>query len=216
MGFSCPTYAHRVTPIEVYADVWCPFADVGLRCVAERRGRLGREDVRLHVRAWPLELVNGAPLDPTTTAHHIHDLKTQVAPDLFAGFDPEYFPSTTLPALAVVHAAYARSMEKGEAVSFALRDALFEEGLDISRPEVLTNISGRHNVDAINAVDEQSIFDDWHDGVNRGVRGSPHFFCGDLDAYCPSLVISKGGMGQLEVNANLDVLDSFLLACFEE
>jgi len=61
----------------------------------------------------------------------------QVAPDLFRRFDAEYFPNSTLPALAVADAAFEQSLETGEAVSFALRDALFEEGLDISRPDVL-------------------------------------------------------------------------------
>ena len=37
--------------IEVHADVWCPFAHVGLRSVRERRGELGRDEVILVVRA---------------------------------------------------------------------------------------------------------------------------------------------------------------------
>ena len=202
--------------IEVYADIWCPFAHVGLRCVAKRRRQLGREDVRLVVRAWPLELVNATPLDPATTAHHIHDLRTQVAPDLFRRFDVDHFPDTTLPALALAHAGLATSLETGEAVSFGLRDALFEEGVDISRPEVLTDIAGRFAIDGVTLIDEQSIADDWHEGQKRGVKGSPHFFCGEFDAYCPSLDISRGGAGQLEVNPNLDVLDAFLSNCFKE
>ncbi len=177
---------------------------------------LGRQDVHLHIRAWPLEFVNGAPLDPATTAHHIHDLRTQVAPDLFRRFDPEHFPDTTVPALEIAHAGYARSVEAGESVSLALRDALFEEGLDISRPEVLADIAHRHHVEAVDVMDERSVRDDWHEGQRRGVKGSPHFFCGELDAYCPSLEISRGETGQLEVNPNLRVLDAFLTNCFEQ
>ena len=48
--------------IEVFADISCPFTHVGLRRLVEERARLGRDDVVLHVRAWPLELVNGAPI----------------------------------------------------------------------------------------------------------------------------------------------------------
>lgn len=201
--------------IEVYADIWCPFAHVGLRCVAERRRTLRREDALLHVRAWPLELVNGAPLDPATTAHHVRDLRAQVAPDLFRRFDAEHFPTSTLPALAVAHAAFEKSLGTGEAVSFALRDALFEEGLDISRPDVLADIAGRHAIGAVDASDKRSVLDDWYEGVKRGVKGSPHFFCSGHDAFCPSLEISKGGTGQLEVNPKLDVLDAFLTRCFK-
>ena len=50
--------------IEVFADIWCPFAHVGLLAIAEERIRTGRFDVAIRVRAWPLELVNGVPLDP--------------------------------------------------------------------------------------------------------------------------------------------------------
>ena len=63
-----PRKLRGVNVIEVYADVWCPFAYVGLLCVVERRAQLEREDVFLNIRAWPLELVNGAPLDPEATA----------------------------------------------------------------------------------------------------------------------------------------------------
>lgn len=201
--------------IEVYADVWCPFAHVGLRCVVERRTQLGRQDVALDIRAWPLELVNGAPLDPETTADHVRDLRAQVAPDLFSNFDPEHFPSTCLPALACVHAAYRKDLRTGEAVSFALRDALFEKGLDISRQDVLSEVARANGVGPSDAADEKSVLTDWHEGVKRDVKGSPHFFCGDHDAFCPSLDILKVGKRHLDVKINLDDLDAFLSECFD-
>ena len=201
--------------IEVYADVWCPFAHVGLRCVVERRTQLGRQDVALDIRAWPLELVNGTPLDPETTADHVRDLRAQVAPDLFSNFDPEHFPSTCLPALACVHAAYRKDLRTGEAVSFALRDALFEKGLDISRQDVLSEVARANGVGPSDAADEKSVLTDWHEGVKRDVKGSPHFFCGDHDAFCPSLDILKVGKHHLDVKINLDDLDAFLSECFD-
>jgi predicted DsbA family dithiol-disulfide isomerase len=204
-----------VKTIEVYADVWCPFAHVGLRCVVERRTQLGRQDVALDIRAWPLELVNGTPLDPETTADHVRDLRAQVAPDLFSNFDPEHFPSTCLPALACVHAAYRKDLRTGEAVSFALRDALFEKGLDISRQDVLSEVARANGVGPSDAADEKSVLTDWHEGVKRDVKGSPHFFCGDHDAFCPSLDILKVGKGHLDVKINLDDLDAFLSECFD-
>ena len=199
--------------IQVYADVWCPFAHVGLRCVRDRRAKLGRDDVALDIRAWPLELVNGVPLDPNTTAIHVSELQDQVAPNQFMNFDPEHFPSTSLPALACIHAAYRKDLATGEAVSFAVRDALFENGLDISRPEVLTAIADRHGIGPATAEDEGSVISDWQEGVRRGVRGSPHFFCGDHDVFCPSLDISKDGAGHLDVGMNLNALDAFLVEC---
>lgn len=200
--------------MEVYADVWCPFAHVGLRYVVERRAALRREDVRLHVRAWPLELVNGTPLDPVVTASHVEELRSQVAPHLFAGFDPNHFPGTSLPALACAHAAYRQDLKTGEAMSLALRHALFEEGLDISRPEVLSELSESLGVGPFGAADHEAVQRDWEVGVRRGVRGSPHFYCGGVDAFCPSLDISRGADGALTVTKDMALLDRFLAGCF--
>ena len=49
--------------IEVFADIACPFAHVGLRRFVTERERRGLDRPRLRVRAWPLELVNGKPFD---------------------------------------------------------------------------------------------------------------------------------------------------------
>jgi len=203
-----------MTVLEVYADIWCPFAYVGLHCVAARRSARGRGDVPLVVRAWPLELVNGAPLDPDTTASHVRELRAQVAPHLFAGFDTRHFPTTSLPALALAHAGYRRDLATGEAVSFALRDALFEKGLDLSRPDVLSDVAGPLGVGPAGAADEESVRRDWEDGVRRGVEGSPHFFCGSVDTFCPALDISRREDGELVVRNDTAALETFLDTCF--
>jgi 2-hydroxychromene-2-carboxylate isomerase len=105
-------------------------------------------------------------------------------------------------------------METGEAMSFALRDALFEEGLDISRADVLSEIAKSLDVDSFDAADEQAVLTDWDEGVRRGVKGSPHFYCGDSDAFCPSLNISKDKGGHLKMTTDMAVLDKFLVDCF--
>ena len=173
-------WAQHMSAIEVYADVWCPFAHVGLHYVVEHRSALGRGDVLLDIRAWHLELVNGAPLDPEITASHVRELRSQVAPHLFGGFNPDHFPTTSLPAFACAHAAYSQDPKTGEAMSLALRDALFEEGLDISRPEVLSELTEAFNVVPYGAADEEAVRRDRQDGVRRGVRGSPYFYCGEF------------------------------------
>ncbi len=127
--------------IEVFADIWCPFAHVGLRAIEEQRARTGRTDVAIWVRAWPLELVNLVPLDAAVTWAHAEELREQVAPDLFAHLDVDRFPSSTLEALALANRAYRTDFEVGERVSFALRDALFEEGRDISDPVTLEELA---------------------------------------------------------------------------
>lgn len=207
-------YAQRMSAIEVYADVACPFAHVGLRYVVERRTALGRGDVLLDVRAWPLELVNGAPLDPDVTAAHVRELRSQVAPHLFGGFDPGHFPTTSLPGLACAYAAYRHDPRTGEAMSLALRHALFEDGLDISQPAVLSDLSDSLNIGPYGDADNEGVRREWEEGVRRGVRGSPHFYCGDVDAFCPSLDISRDADGVLTVRKDTAVLRSFLTNCF--
>lgn len=201
--------------IEVYADIWCPFAHVGLRWAARRRHEVGRDDLVLRVRAWPLELVNSAPPDRESTAQHVEDLRAQVAPDLFGGFDPDHFPQTSLPALALAAAGYRQDLRTGEAVSLALRDALFEDGADIARPEVLSRIGLSHGVPDVTAGDHEAVRGDWVTGQARGVKGSPHFFCGEAEAFCPSLDMAEDDKGHLHVRQDMEGLDEFLAGCLK-
>jgi predicted DsbA family dithiol-disulfide isomerase len=203
-----------LTVIEVFADVVCPFAHVGLRAVARRRDELGRDDVRLRIRAWPLELVNGAPLDAHHTAGHVAVLRAEVAPEMFAGFDPERFPATSLPALALVASAYRISDIAGEAVSFAIRDALFEEGRDVSAPEVLAAVAEAFDLSVQDERASADVVADWHEGQARGVKGSPHFFCGANQVFCPSLRISRSA-GHMHVTPTAEPLDRFVRGCLE-
>jgi predicted DsbA family dithiol-disulfide isomerase len=167
------------------------------------------------VRAWPLELVNGQPLDPAKTAEHVDHLRSQVAPDLFMHFDPDHFPKTSLPALALAAAAYRFDDQAGEAVSLALRAALFEDGRDIADPDVLARIATAHGVGHPIPEDERAVLIDWQEGKTRGVEGSPHFFCGDVEAFCPSLDISRDEGGELQIRRNMEALDAFLAECFQ-
>ena len=178
--------------IEVFADVACPFTHVGLRRITERRRQLGsRASVR--VRAWPLELVNGEPLAADLVGEEVEELRRQAAPDLFVGFDPRHFPESSLPALALAAAAYRTSDQLGERVSLALRHALFEDGRDVAKPDVLADIARTHSVSAVTGADGATVLDDWHEGERRGVRGSPHFFVDREGFFCPFLDISRVG-----------------------
>jgi len=201
--------------IEIFADVWCPFAHVGLRAVEEQRARAGRTDVAIHVRAWPLELVNGVPLDPPVTEEHADELRDQVAPTLFQGLDVDHFPTSTLAALALANRAYRSDLQLGERVSFALRDALFEEGRDISDHSTLEDLAHDLGVLMPDESDHTGVLADWHEGQRRGVLGSPHFFCGEADVFCPTLDISKDPVAGLSVVRDTAQLTAFLERCFE-
>ena len=205
-----------MTTIEVFADIWCPFAHVGLRAIEDQRARAGRTDVAIRVRAWPLELVNGEPLDPTVTGEHAEELRDQVALTLFQGLDLDHFPTSTLEALALANRAYRSDLLLGEQVSFALRDALFEEGRDISDRAVLDDLAHDLGVPMPDAADHAAVLADWQEGQRRRVLGSPHFFCGVDDVFCPTLDITKDPVAGLSVVRDTAQLTAFLDRCFEQ
>ncbi|MEY4008091.1 MAG: hypothetical protein RLZZ467_1154, partial [Gemmatimonadota bacterium] len=157
-------YDEVVPTIEVFADIWCPFTHVGLHAIADARRAAGREDLAMRVRPWPLELVNGHPMDPETAAHNAAALRAQVAPDLFAHVDAEHFPTSTLEALALVEAAYRIDDATGERASFAVRDALFERALDIGDPAVLRAIATALDVPMPEESDRAAVHAGWEAG----------------------------------------------------
>lgn len=197
--------------IEVYADVMCPFAYVGLRAFEARRAQQADAEPVLLVRAWPLELVNGHPHDAEHLAPEIAALRAQVAPDLFAGFDVDTFPASTLPALAATAAAYRRSPSAGEAFALAVRVALFEEGRDVSDPAVLAELAQRLDVEVAGAEDRERIETDLGWGRTRGVVGSPHWFTAGGAFFCPSLEIHHEG-DRWDVRFDRVAFDGFLAA----
>ena len=214
--------------IEVFADVGCPFTHVGLRRLVGARAERGRGDVALRVRAWPLELVNGAPLDPACIAEEVDDLRRQLVPDLFVGFRADRFPRTSLPAFVLAADAYAVDLATGEAVSLAVRDALFEEGRDVADPAVLAAIAEAHGLPTAAARSDADRHDerpghaaghpgplaDLAEGRRRGVVGSPHFFTPGGDFFCPALDIARVD-GHLRITADPAGFDAFLAACFD-
>ncbi len=181
--------------VDVFADVACPFTHVGLRRFVTYREERGRSSPLLRVRSWPLELVNGKPLDGPALVPKVAALRADVASGLFAGFDPQRFPATTLPAMAAEAAAYRQGLEVGERFSLAVRDALFEAGRDVTDPTVLRRLRADIGVPEPDDADRARIEHDWAEGQRRGVAGSPHFFTSGGDFFCPSLEIAHDDAG---------------------
>lgn len=202
-----------MTVIEVFADVTCPFTHVGLRRFVEHRKAIDRPDVRLRVRAWPLEIVNGEPLDAGFIAEEVDDIRRQIAPNLFRGFTEAAFPASSLPALALAAAAEATDVVTGEQVALALRDLLFEQGTDISDPDVLHQLAATHGVQ-VDLADTRAVLADHAEGVERGVTGSPHFFTPSGGFFCPTLDISRNDSGHLDIEADPTGFDQFMASCF--
>lgn len=191
-----------MSTVEVFADVLCPFTHVGLRTLIDRRRERQLTEPRLRIRAWPLEVVNGKPLDAHHVGAEITALRASVRPDLFAGFSVDTFPATSMVAFALTAAADRTGDPLLiEEVGIALRSAVFEEGLDIGRREVVAPIADRFGLEPL-TVDATSaaVHADWEEGRSRGVIGSPHFFTDDGGSwFCPGLSISRDDVGNFVV-----------------
>ena len=198
--------------LEVWADVTCPFTHVGLHRLVDERDRHGRDDLHLRVRAWPLELVNGVPMDAHAVAGKIAALRDSVAPDLFTGFTEAAFPVTTLPALALTAAAYRGGPEAGERAALIVRDLVFEEGRDVGDPAVVAAAAAALAVDVTDA-DVEQVQSEYDAGKARGVQGSPTFFVGDEGFFCPTLTITKVG-DSLGIEFDRDAFDAFVKSVF--
>ncbi|MCX7620534.1 MAG: DsbA family protein [Acidimicrobiales bacterium] len=196
--------------LEVFADVGCPFTHVGLRRVVEARHAAGREDVRLWVRAWPLEIVNGMPLAADHVAREVEALRSSVAPQLFRSFNANHYPASTLAAMALAAAAYDQGLEAGEAVSLELRDRLFERGENLANVDVLVAVAEGHGLPVpLPSPDLSPVYRDYEEGKRRGVTGSPHFFVGGAGFFCPGLKIEQHD-GQFQITPATEEFDRFL------
>ena len=197
--------------IDVFADITCPFTPVGLRVVADRLAAR-TPDVACRVRAWPLEWVNGEPLDPSAVATKVGALRSQLGTEYFGGFDPDRFPTTTIPALNLAASAYEVDDPTGLRVSLELRDAVFEEGLDVADPEVLRAVATRHGLAVPLAEPSGRVVADYEDGQRLGVRGSPDFFANGEEFFCPILDLSHDEDGLLQARFDIGGLEAFLAA----
>lgn len=200
--------------IEIFADVWCPFAYVGIRRVFQYRDEIGRNDVPIIVRSWPLELVNDAPMAQAKALGNCEALRRQVAADQFANTELSNFPSTTLDALTLIAQAYEQDVSAGEKASIVVREAIFEIGHDVADHSVLQGLAASLGVSYARDADHTLVRRDWEEGKTRGVVGSPHFFNGSVGVFCPSLQLTRTEDSGLIIQANAEKLAAFLTSCF--
>ena len=194
--------------IEVYADIWCPFTHVGLRRLVTARDAR-RPDAQIRVRAWPLEWVNGRPLAPDLVAQEIGALRSEVAPELFAGFDPTRWPRSTIPALGLAAAAYRVGNDTGEGVSLRLPRRALRGGSGRLGRGGAAALGLEFGVEPLTGPSaEAAVRADWEGGRARNVRGSPHFFVGARDWFCPSLRIRHEGT-EFDISIDREALDAF-------
>ena len=82
--------------VEVYVDITCPFTHVGLKRVVQHVSETS-EPAEVVVRAWPLEWVNGAPLDIGAVLVKAAALTDQLGVDDFVGLRADAWPTSTIP-----------------------------------------------------------------------------------------------------------------------
>ena len=194
--------------VEVYADITCPFAHVGLKRVVQHVDEMS-EPAEVVVRAWPLEWVNGSPLAFDAVLVKARALTDQLGVTDFDGLRAEAWPSSTIPALGLTVAAYARDPATGLAVGLDLRAALFERGEDVNDPDVLAAIAHAHGVRFDPAAAGAAVQAEYDRGRERGVRGSPHFFVASDDFFCPALDLGHDDEGHLTARFDADMLAAF-------
>jgi predicted DsbA family dithiol-disulfide isomerase len=176
--------------IVVFADIGCPWAHLAVYRLHTTRGRMGLDDkVRLDIRAFPLELINGQ-----ATPKLILDAEIPVVgalePD--AGWQmwqrPAHeWPVTTLLALEAVEAAKQQGLKASETLDRALRVALFAHSRTISmRHEILDIAASCDGVDV--TVLKDALVQGWARAAieqqltisqTEVVQGSPHLFLPD-------------------------------------
>jgi DSBA-like thioredoxin domain len=195
--------------VEVFADISCPFTHLGLAMVADTLAETSPgADIR--VRAWPLEWVNGSPLDAAATGEKIEALRAQLGTDRFSGFRTDRWPATTIPALNLAAAAYETDPFTGLRVSLALRSALFEQGEDVSDGQVLSEIAASFDLAPPLVEPSAAVLADYSEGQHRLVSGSPHFWIDGHDYFCPSLDLGHDAAGGLTARLDPDGLLGFV------
>ncbi len=195
-----------MTLVEVFADITCPFTHVGLREIVRELD----SSTDIVVRAWPLEWVNGAPLDAIGVQVKIDALRSQLDLDAFRGFCPQRWPTTTVPALNLVAAAYAEGSAVGLNVSLAVREALFEQGRDIANPAMLAELAAERGLSAPDLSPSWQVRDDYAEGRRREVTGSPDFWLGGEEFFCPSLDLDHDAVGDLRASFDTNGLARFI------
>jgi predicted DsbA family dithiol-disulfide isomerase len=127
--------------IEVWSDLLCPFAYVGLLRLRRSRERLGL-DVTIEHHTFPLELFNGPhPRRGTDTeAVGLGQIEPEAEFRVWTAAD-DLYPHTVLLAAEAVHAASAQSLTAGEELDLALRQAFWTRSRSISHRQVILDVA---------------------------------------------------------------------------
>lgn len=169
--------------IQVWSDLLCPFALIGLVRLRRARASLGVE-VALEHRTFPLELFDGPHrrrgTDSEAAALGVVEpaakLRLWTAPD-------DRYPHTVLLAAEAVHAAGGQGAGPAEELDLALRTAFWTHSRSIAHRAVILDVAGEVpdlDVDALaDAIDggthRRAVMADFAAARSGAIGGSPTF-----------------------------------------
>lgn len=169
--------------ILVYQDVlcaWCFIADKRLEILREEFGSA----VSWRFRPYPLRTQDSTP-SPRERRRWARDVARarleseggQLSPDLWSSSDP---PGSSIPPLAAIEAARLQGSEKRDALARALRRAALEQGINVSRSDVVFELACSIGLNmnrfaaAFQATQTRRLILEEHRlATDRGVRGVP-------------------------------------------
>lgn len=131
----------RPGTIQVWSDLLCPFAQVGLHRLRRARERLG-VDVAIEHRSFPLELFNGPhPRRGTDTeAVGLGRIEPDAELRVWTAGD-DLYPHTVLLAAEAVYAAGAQGLHPAEQLDLALRRAFWTHSRSIAHRQVILDVA---------------------------------------------------------------------------
>lgn len=151
-----------VGTVQVWSDLLCPFAYVGLLRLRRARARLGLDGaVRLEHRTFPLELFNGphSRRGTDTEAVALGQIEPEAEFRVWTDADDRY-PHTVLLAAEAVHAASAQSLAAGEELDLALRRAFWTHSRSISHRQVILDVAAELPAGVLDVTELAAALDD--------------------------------------------------------
>ena len=172
-----------MTTIQIWSDLLCPFAYVGILRLRRARERLGL-DIALEHHTFPLELFNGPHPRRGTDTEAVGLGQIEPAAQFRVWTEPDdRYPHTVLLAAEAVHAASAQSLQAGETLDLALRQAFWTHSRSISHRQVILEVAGEQagiDVDALAAAldtgrHRADVMADFAVAQTDAIAGSPTF-----------------------------------------
>ncbi|HEY3503983.1 MAG TPA: hypothetical protein VGN37_14515 [Actinocatenispora sp.] len=187
-----PEFSPEPGVLTVYSEIACPWASLALHGLRRARHRLGLTRVRIDLRAFPQELLDGGP-----TPKRVLDAEIPVIGGLdetlgwrmWQGPDDRW-PASTLLAQEAVQAAKrpdVGGLAASDELDAALRRAMFADSRCIA---LLTEILAvaedcpKVNTKALTKAlylgsGRAEVIMQWRTAKDRAVHGSPHVFLPD-------------------------------------